>query len=89
MTPSINLLAETAQKLGERIMQSEWDIVKEELAQNPPGTFAEFRERLQDYMYYEAVILACGGREVDIDTQLDEDWQDFLLTPIYAPELAE
>ena len=78
MTPSINRLAYHSKALGEYILSSEWDLVEEEFRSFGASvtSLEQFRRWVTGYMYYNALVCACGGNEQDISTQLEADYEE-------------
>ena len=80
MTPSINRLANAAADLGAHVMELEWDLIVREFAEANLDTLAEFKEWVQNYMYYNALICACSGNIDQINRQLEDDWEELVVS---------
>ena len=76
MTPSINRLAEVALAVGTNIMEQEWEGVTNDFKADSPGNFDEFKTWIQNYHYYEGVVLAMGGNLDQIIVQLEADYDE-------------
>lgn len=78
MTPSINRLAESAKELGEYIQECEFELVREEFAtwQDTIADFEQFARWVTGYMYYNALVCACGGNEQNINNALVQAYDE-------------
>jgi len=78
MTPSINRLAESAKELGEYIQECEFELVREEFAtlQDTIADFEQFARWVTGYMYYNALVCACGGNEQNINNALAQAYDE-------------
>lgn len=79
MTPSINRLASSAQELGTYMMESEWDTIMDDFDRDEQDTVEKFTNWVQGYMYYHALVCACGGNIDEINSQLVEDHNELML----------
>lgn len=78
MTPSINRLADSAQALGNYVLNHEFDLVEDEFVRSGITDLSQFRRWVTGYMYYDALVCVCNGNEQDIVTQLDEDFAELM-----------
>lgn len=80
MTPSINLLAESAEIAGDHLMTVEWELVVDDFVAEAPTnkTLSDYKEWVKQYLYYHGVVLANGGQQDAIDEQLAEDYVELL-----------
>lgn len=76
MTPSINRLAESAKALGEYIQECEFELVREEFGNAPIANFSQFARWVTGYMYYNALVCACGGNEQNINNALAQAYDE-------------
>jgi hypothetical protein len=76
MTPSINRLAEVALAVGPNIMAQEWDLIVDDFGAFGPDDFDGFKTWIQDFHYYEGVVLAMGGNLDKIIAQLEADYDE-------------
>lgn len=76
MTPSINRLAESAKALGEYIQECEFELVREEFDNADISCFEQFVMWVTGYMYYNALVCACGGNEQNINNALVQAYDE-------------
>ena len=76
MTPSINRLADSAKELGEYLLGSEWDLIEESFLGSEKHTYDDFLECVTGTMYYHALVCASLGKDTEIQTQLESDYED-------------
>lgn len=76
MTPSINRLAESAKALGEYIQECEFELVREEFGNAPIANFSQFSRWVTGYMYYNALVCACGGNEQNVVAALEQAYDE-------------
>ena len=78
MTPSINRLAESAKALGLYSLDAEWDLVREEFDHTAIINFEQFSRWVTGYMYYNALVCACGGSEQNIIAALEHGYDELV-----------
>ena len=76
MTPSINLMHESAEIAGDHLMTVEWDLVVDDFATEAPATLEDYKEWVKQYLYYHGVVLANAGQQDAIDQQLADDYEE-------------
>ena len=76
MTPSINRLADSAKALGEYIQECEFELVREEFDPAYITSFEQFARWITGYMYYNALVCACGGNEQNIYNALVQAYDE-------------
>ena len=74
MTPSINRLAESADRLGEYVMAEQLDVIEEQFVSAGPMDFEQFTRWVTGYMYYNALACICAGTNDKIMKQLRKDY---------------
>jgi hypothetical protein len=79
MTPSINRLADSAEALGNYILDCEFELVREEFASAGITDHVFFKRWVTGYMYYNALVCACGGAEQAINNRLEADWEELVV----------
>lgn len=73
------ILCHSAKTLGEYILESEWDLI---LKLIDSGDFPscdseeEFIEKIKGYTYYHALVCSCGGDLEEVNSQLEEDYEE-------------
>lgn len=76
MTPSINRLADSAKALGQYILEHEWELMEDEFLRADINTLEQFKRWVTGYQYYNALVCDSGGQLDQINSQLEEDWED-------------
>ena len=79
MTPSINRLAAAAEALGAYILDAEYTQVREDFNDSDVTSLDSFKEWVTDYQYYNALVCACGGQIDDINTELQNDYEELVV----------
>ena len=74
----MNFLASSAKELGDYIVESEYDLVRDEFIANRPTDFQEFMKWIRGYMYYHAVYCVCGGVTDDVVKYLRSAYDDLV-----------
>jgi hypothetical protein len=74
MTPSINRLAESADRLGEYVMAEQLDVIEEQFVGAGPMDFEQFTRWVTGYVYYDALVCVCAGTNDKIMKQLSKDY---------------
>jgi len=80
MTPSINLLAESALELGNYYIDCEFELVEDEFvnAGESVDTLEKFKEWVQGYQYYHCLVCICAGNKTAIDSELEANYDELL-----------
>ena len=79
MTPSINRLAAAAEALGAYILDAEYIMVRDDFSLKRTPDLDTFKEWVTDYQYYNALVCACGGQIGDINTELQNDYEELVV----------
>lgn len=78
MTPSINRLAAAAEALGAYILDAEYIMLRDDFSPERTPDLDTFKEWAAEFQYYNAVVCACGGQIDDINTALQDDYEELL-----------
>ena len=79
MTPSINRHAAAAEALGAYILDAEYIMVRDDFSLKRTPDLDTFKEWVTDYQYYNALVCACGGQIGDINTELQNDYEELVV----------
>lgn len=76
MTPSINRLHDSAETLGNYILDAEYEVVREDFEGANILSLDQFCEWVTGYMYYNALVCCCHGQQDGILEQLHADYAE-------------
>ena len=83
MTPSINLLADSAKALALRIVSTEFRKLQDEFyyADADLDSYEEYEEWVTKFPYYNAVVCIYGGEIAKIRVRLQDDYFEYFNQP--------